>query len=130
MARNTRIFTDLDLNFTANPSTGDISKKFDENAVKQSIRNLLLTNNYERPFHPEIGTQLNSLLFEPFSPLLEATLRQSIIVTLQNFEPRVKVIQVDVTLNPDNHTVYVSIIFNIVNTTNPLTVNLTLQRTR
>jgi len=138
MARNTRTFVDLDLNFT--PITtldengdvvpGDIAKKYDENAIKQSVKNLIMTNHYERLFHPEMGSQVSGLLFEPASPLLDAMLTQSIKNTITNFEPRVNLIKVDVMSNPDNYTVYVSIVFKIVNTERPLSINFTLQRTR
>lgn len=130
MARNTRTFSDLDFNFIANPTTGDVSRKYDENAIKQSIKSLVMTNHYERPFHPEIGSQITSLLFEPFSPLLQAMLERAIVNTISNFEPRVNLQGVEVQLNPDNYTVYVSIEYKIVNTETPQTVNLTLQRTR
>jgi phage baseplate assembly protein W len=130
MARNTRTFSDLDLNFFANPVTGDVSRKYDENAIKQSIKNLVMTNHYERPFHPEIGSQINSLLFEQFSPLLQGMIERSIINTISNFEPRVELLEVLVNLNPDNQSVLVTITFRIVNTQTPITVDLTLQRTR
>lgn len=130
MARNTRTFSDIDLNFIANPNTGDITKKFDENAIKQSVKNLVMTNHYEKPFHPEIGSQINSLLFEPFSPLLQNMLERAIVNTITNFEPRVVLLQVLVNLNPDNHTVFVEIVFRIVNTEKPITIDLILQRTR
>lgn len=129
MARSTRTFSDLDLNFAASP-TGDVFKKYDENAIKQSVKNLVMTNHYERLFHPEIGSQVTGLLFEPFSPLLQGMLEQAIINTITNFEPRVVLNDVTVSLNPDNHTVYVSIVFRIVNTERPLTVDFTLRRTR
>lgn len=125
-----RTFSDLDLNFIAHPSTGDIAKKFDEQSIKQAVKNLVLTNHYERPFHPEIGSQVNSLLFEPFSPLLQAMLERAITNTIVNHEPRVKIIQVQVKLNPDNNSVFVSIVFKIVNTERPLVVDFTIQRTR
>ena len=128
--RNARTFSDLDLNFVANPVTQDVYKKYDENAIKQSIKNLVMTNHYEKPFHPEIGSQVNSLLFEPFSPLLQSMLQQAITNTINNFEPRAKLQQVNVFLNPDNNSVFVSVIFKIVNTERPITVDFTLQRTR
>lgn len=128
--RNTRTYSDLDLNFIANPATGDIAKKYDENAIKQSVKNLIMTNHYERPFHPEIGSQVTGLLFENDSPMLQATLERAIIYTIENFEPRVKLISVDITLNPDNNSVFVSITFKILNTERPITVDFTLQRTR
>lgn len=130
MARNTRTFSDLDLNFIANPVTGDISRKYDEAAIKQAVKNLILTNHYERLFHPEIGSQVSSLLFEPFTPLLQGMLEQAIINTITNHEPRVQLLGVVANLNPDNYTVYVTITFRIINTERPLTVDLTLQRTR
>lgn len=128
--RNTRTFSDLDLNFIANPATGDIVKKYDENAIKQSVKNLVMTNHYERPFHPEIGSQVSALLFEPYTPMLASMIQRAIIQTIENFEPRVKLIAVDVNMNPDNNTVYVSITFRIINTQVPLTIDFTLQRTR
>jgi phage baseplate assembly protein W len=130
MTRNTRTYSDLDLNFIANPVTGDISKKFDENAVKQSIKNLVMTRHYERPFHPEIGSPVMNLLFEPFSPMLKVTMERAISYTIDNFEPRVALRSVDVELNEENNSVYVHIEYIIINTTQPQTVDFTLQRTR
>lgn len=130
MIRNTRIFSDLDLNFIANPVTGDISKKFDEYAIKQSIKNLIMTQNYERPFHPEIGSQLMGLLFENDTPLLKVTLQRAIIYTIENFEPRVELIDVIVDIIPDNNAANITIYFKIKNTERPLTVSFTLYRAR
>ena len=130
MTRNTRLFSDIDLNFTKNEVTRDVYKKYDEAAIKQSLKNLLFTSNYERPFHPEIGSQLRTLLFEPFSPLLQGMLEAEITNTVLNFEPRVELLQVVVRLNPDNNSISVTIVFRIVNTEKPLTVEFTLERTR
>jgi len=130
MARLTRTFSDLDFNFIANPSTGDVTRKFDDNAIKQSVKNLILTSNYEKPFHPEIGSQVNSLLFEPFSPMIQAMMTEAIKNTINNYEPRVNLLNVIVNANPDNHSLNVSIIFKIVNTETPISVDLVLERTR
>ena len=130
MARNTRIFTDLDLNFLAHPVTKDVTVKTDEQAVKASIRNLILTSNYEKPFHPEIGSPIKSLLFEPATPLLSAVLERTIQQTIDNFEPRVQLTRVNANVNPDNNSVNVTIYFTILNTKTPQTLNLLLQRTR
>lgn len=130
MARNTRTFSDLDLNFTAHPVTKDIVRKYDEEAIKASIKNLVLTQNYERPFHSEIGSQIRGLLFEPATPMLNVMLKRAITDTIVNFEPRVKLNEVLVTISPDNNEVYVSIYFTIINTTKPLQVSLVLTRTR
>lgn len=130
MARNTRIFSDLDLNFIAHPGTKDITRKFDEESIKQSIKSLILTQNYERPFHSEIGSQLRGLLFENVTPMLDILIQRSIMDTITNFEPRVRLLAVDVNVSTDNHEVYVRIEFTIINTTTPITVDLVLKRTR
>jgi len=130
MARNTRIYSDLDLYFTANPVTKDVSRRYDENAVKTSLKNLILTSNFERPFHSEIGSPIKRLMFEPASPMLNITLKRAIIDVINNFEPRVDLINVTVNSSPDQNAVDISIEFKLVNTTAPLTLNLTLERTR
>lgn len=130
MARNTRTFSDLDLNFTKHPVTKDVVRKFDEEAIKASVKNLVLTQNYERPFHSEIGSQIRGLLFEPATPLLNVMLKRAISDTIINFEPRVRLNEVLVTVSPDNNEVYVSIHFTIINTTRPVSVDLILTRTR
>lgn len=130
MARNTRTFSDIDLNFNAHPVTGDVSLKYDEAAVKASVKHLVLTSFYERPFHPEIGSPIKSLLFEPATPILGPTIEKSIIQTIENFEPRVALRQVIARVSPDTNTVYVTVDFTIVNTTAPIRVELVLERTR
>jgi len=130
MARNTRTFSDLDLNFTMHPVTHDVARKYDEEAIKQSVKNLVLTQNYERPFHSEVGSQIRGLLFEPATPMLNVMLRRAISDTITNFEPRVKLNDVVVNMSPDNNAVDVAIYFTIINTTRPLQVNLILTRTR
>lgn len=130
MARNTRIFSDIDLNFIANPATGDISMRYDENAVKASVKNLVLTQHFERPFHSNIGSPINSLLFDLASPLLTVTLKRAITDLINNHEPRVNLLDVIVSLSPDNNSVYVTIEFSILNTQRPITIDLVLERTR
>jgi phage baseplate assembly protein W len=130
MAKNTRIYTDLDLNFTANPVTGDVSSKYDENAIKQSIKNLIMTHHYERPFHPEIGSQVHSLLFDNFSPMTQVMMEQAIRNTIENNEPRVRLNSVSVDLQHDDMTANISIVFTIVNIQQPIQLDFTLRRTR
>lgn len=130
MARNTRTFSDLDLNFTAHPVTKDITLRFDENAVKTSLRNLILTSNYERPFHSEIGSPIKRLLFEPATPMTQVMIKKAVEDTVINFEPRVQLLEVDVNVSGDNNSVYVSIYFKLVNTERPLSLDLVLERTR
>jgi len=130
MARNTRTFTDLDLNFLAHPVTKDVTTKVDEQAIKASVRSLILTSNYEKPFHPEIGSPIKSLLFEPATPLLPILIQKAIHQTIDNFEPRVQLTNVIAKLSEDSNSIYVTIEFVIVNTTKPIIVDLILSRTR
>jgi phage baseplate assembly protein W len=130
MARNTRTYSDIDLSFNRHPVTNDIVINYDEQAVKASVRNLVLTQNYEKPFHSEIGSQVRGLLFEPATPMLRTLLQKTISDTITSFEPRVTVQNVNATVSPDNNEVYVSIVFTINNTTRPVSVNLILTRTR
>lgn len=130
MARNTRTFVDLDLNFLAHPVTKDVTTKIDEQAIKSSIRNLVLTSNYEKPFHPEIGSPIKSLLFEPATPMLPVLIEKAIRQTIDNFEPRAQLVEVIANMSPDNNDIYVTVEFTIVNTSTPLSLNLVLTRTR
>jgi phage baseplate assembly protein W len=130
MATNTRTFSDLDLNFTAHPVTKDITMRYDENAIKTSLKNLILTSNYERPFHSEIGTPIKRLLFEPMSPMTDLLIRQAIIDTINNFEPRVNLLDVTCKSSEDTNNVFVSITFKIVNTVTPISLTVALERTR
>lgn len=124
-----RTFSDIDLNFIPHPVTGDIVKRLDESAIKSSIRNLVLTSNYERPFHSEIGCQLRNLLFEPMSPITTQLIQNTIGQTIKNFEPRAILLSVVANYSPDNNSVYVTVNFMIVNTSTPQAVSITLSRT-
>lgn len=130
MVRNTRTFSDLDLNFTAHPVTRDIVLRYDENAIKTSLKNLILTSNFERPFHSEIGSPIKRLLFEPASPMLAVVMKRAIIDVVNNFEPRVELLNVDVYVAEDSNAIRVTIEFRIVNTERPLSLDLVLERTR
>jgi phage baseplate assembly protein W len=130
MARNTRIFSDLDLNFTPHPVTGDLVRKYDENAIKQSIKNLIMTRHFERPFHSEMGSPIRELLFDLITPVTALMVRRAIIDLISNFEPRVKLLGVEVIPSEENNSMYVSITFKMVNTEAPLSLEFLLERTR
>lgn len=130
MARNTRTYTDLDFNFLLHPRTGDVSTRSDEEAIKQSIRNLIMTRNYERPFRSYIGSQVTALLFEPISPLLTSMIEKTITDVINNYEPRASLLDVAVSFSSENNSMYVSVMFKIRNTEKPISVNVILERTR
>lgn len=130
MARNTRTFSDIDLNFTPHPVTGDLVTRYDDNAIKQSLKNLIMTRNFERPFHSEIGSPVKALLFDLITPLTAHMVRRAIIDLVSNFEPRVVLLAVDVIASPENNSLYVNITFRIVNTERPINLDFVLERTR
>ena len=113
--RSSRVYKDLNLNFTTNPVTRDVTTVTDVNAVKRSVRNLLLTNHYDRPFHPEIGSNVQALLFENFGPITANQLTRTIEEMIANFEPRARVESVECFPLQDRNTYDVRIYFYVEN---------------
>ena len=130
MANKNHIYSDLDLTFLRQPGTGDVSMKYDEQAVIRSVRNLISTNRYERLFQPELGSTLNQLLFEPVSPLTANLIEDEIVRMIKNYEPRATISQVIVSARPDDNSFSVSLYVLIGNLTTPTAINLILTRTR
>jgi len=129
--RSARIFKDFNFNFAKHPVTGDIAKLTDVSSVKASVKNLVFTNFYERPFHPEIGSDVRAALFENVSPLVAARLGRNIEDVIVNFEPRAELISVIVRADIDRNAYEATIKFNVVNTeTEEQTLNLFLERLR
>ena len=123
--RNVRQYTDLDLFFAKMATSKDISKVTDIQAVKRSIRNLVLTNHYEKPFHPEIGSGVRGILFEPMTPLTAHILTRKIEDVIVNFEPRARLISVRAQPNLDRNEYECTIEFFVVNAPTEL-VDLTV----
>ena len=113
--RSRRIYKDLNLNFSANPVTSDVATITDVNAVKRSIRNLLLTNHYDRPFHPEIGSNIPALLFENHGPVTANQLQRAIEEVIQNFEPRARLSSVECWPLPDTNRYDIHVYFYVEN---------------
>ena len=109
---------------------GDISIKTDDNAIKASIRNLISTMNYERPFNSKLGSQARAIFFEIVTPMTSIILKKSVTDVIRNFEPRVVVNDVQVSINSETHDAYITVYFTIINTTQPLQVTVILERTR
>lgn len=130
MALSTRTFSDIDVDFMPNPITSDILKKTDENAIAQSIGNLLQTSHYERLFNPELGCNLKRYLFEPIDNITTNNIIEEITKTIVNYETRVQLL--DVTANPDydKNGYDVSIKFIIRNDPQPITITFFLERVR
>jgi len=123
-------YKDIDLSFTRN-TINDIYKKIDAEAVKQSVKNIILTNLGEKPFQPSFGTQIRDLLFELASdPFIKSDIRDRISQSITRFEPRALIESIKVYLNPDSNILAVDIIFQVVNTDETVNLNVTLSRLR
>ena len=128
--RATRIYKDLDLDFGRNTVTNDVNKLTDVEAVKRSVRNLINTNHFERPFHPEIGGNIRALLFELMTPLTALNLQRKIEEVLNNFEPRAKITQILADPDIDRNGYRLEIRFYVIGIQNPITVETFLERLR
>ena len=127
---NSRRWTDLDLDFKAHPVTKDIIFKTDVEAVKRSIRNLILTNRYERPFQPDIDGGVTRHLFQLSTPHTKHDVKSAVETCIANFEPRATVISVFVGGDLDKNGFEVTINFRVINTPDPVTIELFLEKLR
>jgi|TARA_B100000519_G_scaffold119681_1_gene103280 phage baseplate assembly protein W len=123
--RNLRQYSDLDLFFGKKTSDKDISKVTDVQAVKRSVRNLVLLNHYEKPFHPEIGSGVRDMLFELMTPITAVILTRKIEDVIKNFEPRARLVGVSAFPDLDRNAYEVKVEFYVVNTPTEL-VDLTV----
>lgn len=123
-------YSDLDLDFIAHPTTKDVMVKTGADAIKRSVRNLVFTNFYEKPFRPGIGSNAVKLLFDNMSPLVANFLENAITEVVQNYEPRVELIKVTVIPDYDNNGYTARLDFVVLNRNEPLTTTIFLERTR
>lgn len=125
-------YSDLDLDLNRNPVTGDIGFKYDADAVKRSVRNLILLQFYEKPFHPEINSKISSSLFEfPESPNTQYILKEAIGKVIRDYEPRVDKYDIQIFYNPDENMLAANISFTVKNIPNAIsTVRVPLVKTR
>ena len=128
--RSGQIYNDLNLDFQQNTATKDIQKITDVESVKRSVRNLINLNHYEKPFHPEIGSNLRGMLFENITPQISHYIGKQIEFLIKNYEPRCKLVEVDNRPNLDRNGYSVSISFYVVNVPNPVQVETFLERLR
>lgn len=124
------LFSDIDLNFTKHPLSHDVSIKTNDQAIKQSMKILLLTMFYERPFHSDIGSPIRQLLFEPVTPMLQIVLQRHIEQVLHSYEPRITIQSIIVDLNPENNSIEITIYYIVLNTSALQKFDIILERTR
>jgi uncharacterized protein len=127
---NPTLFSDLDLNFERNPSTDDISVKLDDEAVKRSLRNLLMLRRYEKPFHPEINPGIYDLLFENPGPVMAVHGKRKIEEAIMNYEPRIDKLEVNYNHIVESGALVLNIRFTIMNQRAVFETNIHLEKTR
>ena len=129
-SRNSRTFRDIDLDFERNPVTNDVNVVEDIIVIKRSVKNLVQTNFYERPFQPEVGCGIRELLFENFTPMTRVFLERKIQEVIVNYEPRIDLTAVNVDDDQDDNRLLVDISFRIIGVPGPQIVQTFLQRVR
>lgn len=127
---NQKIFSDLDFSFTASPQTGDVLRVYDLNAVKASVKHLVLTEFYGRPFHPEIGSSVAGLLFENWSPLLDKAIQATVTDIIKDHEPRAEVLEVRANFDHTTSTYYVEVDLFLKGLMQEVTIDFLLERAR
>jgi phage baseplate assembly protein W len=125
-----RNFRDLDLNFAIHPITKDVNIYKAEYAVINSVKNLILTNHFEKPFQPEVGSNIRRLLFENVDSIMAAQIEREIEETITNFEPRVQISSVIAIHAPEENGYKIRLEFFVINNPDPITINFFLERIR
>lgn len=123
-------YSDFHMNMDIHPGTGDVVRVRNEQAIIQSIRNLLMTDFYERPFAPNVGSSIRYALFENITPAMSVVIKTAIEDTLANYEPRVRVLETIVAPDDDHNGYNVRLKFSLINSTTPTEINFFLDRTR
>ena len=128
--RSNRIYSDLNLSFTKNPATKDVAKLFDVQAIKRAVKNIILTNKYERPFNSDFGCNLRGFLFENITEPLLVIIKDRVAMAIEKYEPRVTVEDVVVNDDQDKNGLSIMVSFLINGTEAPVSVSTFLQRVR
>ena len=124
------LYQDFKKNLEKSPVSGDLTLNKDEESVKESIKNLILTDRGERLMQPQLGGDINALLFENITPAVLLLIKNQVMTTIELYEPRAEIIDVVVTSNIDDNTVKVNIVFYITNVQQPIQLDVFLERTR
>ena len=128
--RSNRIYKDLNMSFTKNPATKDVARLFDVQAIKRAVKNIILTNKYERPFNPDFGCNLRGFLFENITEPLLVIIKDRVAMAIEKYEPRVSVEDVVVKNDIDKNGINIQVSFLINGVEAPVTVSTFLQRVR
>ena len=123
-------YKDIDLTFTAKTTSGEIFKKTNAAAVKQAVKTLVMTNLLEKPFKPEFGGDIQGMLFELADDRASVTIKRNIVSNISRYEPRAKIVSLDVVSQPDRNSIAVDLTFKVVNTEEVVNFTTTLSRLR
>ena len=124
------VFSDFFTDFSRSPTSGMLNRKTNEDAVKQSVRNLLLTDKYERPYQPQIGSNIRALLFENWTPATGEIMKQYVQEVFDNFEPRAELVNCAVQANDSLNSIIVKIWFRLINSESITEFDVILKRVR
>jgi phage baseplate assembly protein W len=130
MSSKKRVWTDIDAAFLRHPTTGDVTIKSDDRAIKFAVKSLVMTEHYERLFHGEIGTPVRRFLFEQIDDINIIIVREAIADVINNYEPRVTVLDVIVNEDRNSNSLRIDIVYRIKNSNTVSNVNVTLDRSR
>ena len=128
--RSNRIYSDLNLSFTKNPATKDVAKLFDVQAIKRAVKNIILTNKYERPFNSDFGCNLRGFLFENMTEPMMVLIKDRVAMAIEKYEPRVSVEDVVVREDETNNGIDIMVSLLIKGVEAPISVSTFLQRVR
>lgn len=123
-------YTDFTVNLDVHPDTGDLFRITDVNAIKRSLKNIMLTNYYERPFQPKLATNINGMLFENIGADTLSLLSDTITYAINKYEPRVNILTLNATANNDADSVAINLVFTINNIPDQQTMNVVVNRVR
>ena len=126
----TKLYADIDFRFRPHPITGDVTIKYDTDAIKRAVRNIVLTNFYERPFKPSLGSSLRNQLFEMTTDRKVRRLADRIQKIIEDFEPRVENVKVQFGEVSDRNELDVTIFYNIKNNSQGQELDFTVSRAR
>jgi phage baseplate assembly protein W len=130
LTRRKETYSDFYKDLTLSPINSDLARKTDEESIKESIKNIVLTDRGERLFQPEFGCDIRKILFENIGPETIITAREMIKSAINNYEPRCALVAVDVYGSKDSNSITITITFHVINKQEPITLNLTVDRVR
>lgn len=130
LLKQTELFSDFFTDFDIHPVKKDLVRHVNEEAVKRSIKNLLMTNRKERFFNSDLGSDIKALLFENASPATEQICKEFIKTTIENFEPRARILDIRVAIEEDQHLMTATIVFSVINKQEPIILEVILNRIR